>query len=142
MEEQLSLTVITAKIAQLNDELRHTFIGGKIMMTAGINALPDRTKANILSAVRSFNTFDEDNDPHGKHDFGSFEVDDEKGFWKIDYYDKSMEGELEDPSDPEITTRAHHHARFGILTRNSGTATAHLSTSGAPASSQSSCSCT
>jgi hypothetical protein len=101
----LSLTVRSDKIALLNDELRHTFIDGKIMITAGVNALPDRTKANVLTAVRSFNTFDEGNDPHGEHDFGSFEVDGEKGFWKIDYYDKSMEGGSEDPSDPEVTAR-------------------------------------
>ena len=75
------------------------------MMTAGINVLSDHTKANILTAVRSFNAFDEDNDPHGEHDFGSFEVDGEKGFWKIDYYDTSMEGGSEDPSNPETTTR-------------------------------------
>lgn len=105
----MSLTAISlksAKIAQLNDELRRTFMGGKIMMTAGVNALSDRAKANILTAVRNFSTFDEDNDPHGEHDFGSVEVDGEKCFWKIDYYDKSMEGGSEDPANPEVTTRA------------------------------------
>ncbi len=104
----MSLTVIplkSAKIAGLNDQLRRMFMGGKIMMTAGINALPDHTKAAILSAVRNFTTFTEDNDPHGEHDFGSFEVDGEKCFWKIDYYDKSLEAGSEDPADPEVTTR-------------------------------------
>ena len=104
----MSLTVISltsAKIAALNDQLRHMFVGGKIMMTAGIIALPDHTKASILAAVRNFSIFDEDNDPNGEHDFGSLEVDGEKCFWKIDYYDKSMEGGSEDPADPEVTTR-------------------------------------
>jgi len=92
-------------IQRLNDELRRTFVGGKIMMTAGINALPDDAKAKVLSAVRSFNDFSEDNDPHKEHDFGSIEVDGEKCFWKIDYYDKSMEYGSENPADPAVTTR-------------------------------------
>jgi hypothetical protein len=93
------------EIAHLNDELRRTFSGGKIMMTAGVGALPDDAKANVLSAVRSFNDFTEDNDPHKEHDFGSIEVNGEKCFWKIDYYDKSMEYGSENPADPAVTTR-------------------------------------
>lgn len=96
---------LVSPIARLNDELRHTFIGGKIMMTAGINALPDDAKAKVLSAVRSFNDFTEDNDPHHEHDFGSIEVDGERCFWKIDYYDKSMEYGSENAADPAVTTR-------------------------------------
>ena len=96
---------LLSPIARLNDELRRTFTGGKIMMTAGISALPDDAKAKVLSAVRSFNDFIEDNDPHKEHDFGSIEVDGEKCFWKIDYYDKSMEYGSENPADPAVTTR-------------------------------------
>lgn len=96
---------LISPIARLNDELRRTFTGGKIMMTAGINALPDKVKAKVLSAVRSFNEFTEDNDPHKEHDFGSFDVDGEKCFWKIDYYDLTMEGGSDNPADPAVTTR-------------------------------------
>jgi hypothetical protein len=95
----------SSPIARLNDDLRRTFIGGKTMMTAGINALPDDAKAKVLSAVRSFSDFTEDNDPHGEHDFGSFEVEGEKCFWKIDYYDKTMEFGSDAPADPAVTTR-------------------------------------
>ena len=45
------------------------------------------------------------NDPHGEHDFGSFEIDDRKVFWKIDCYDAAMEFGSEDPADPSKTTR-------------------------------------
>lgn len=93
------------RIARLNDELRHTFAGGKVMMTAGINVLSDDIKARVLLAVRSFSDFGADNDPHEEHDFGSFEVDGEKCFWKIDYYDKSLDNGSENPADPTITTR-------------------------------------
>ncbi len=43
-------------------------------MTQGVDALPIDTKARMLLAVQSFNNFDADNDPHGEHDFGSFEL--------------------------------------------------------------------
>lgn len=104
----MSLTVITlssAKIAALNDAFRTTLMGGRIMMTAGINALPDRTKANILTAVRNFSDFNEDNDPHREHDCALFDVDGERCMFKIDYYDKTMEFGSEDPANPEVTTR-------------------------------------
>jgi Protein of unknown function (DUF3768). len=95
----------SAKIAALNDALRKTLVGGKIVMTAGINALPDRTKAKVLSAVRLFADFNKDNDPHGEHDFAAFRVDGNRINFKIDYYDKSLEYGSEDPSDPATTTR-------------------------------------
>ena len=49
--------------------------------------------------------FSADNDPHGEHDFGRFEVAGEKFFWKIDYYGSDMMSGSEVPSDPEKTTR-------------------------------------
>ena len=48
---------------------------------------------------------DKDNDPWSEHDFGSFEIDGETLFWKIDYYDGSMQFGLEDPADPAKTMR-------------------------------------
>jgi Protein of unknown function (DUF3768) len=51
------------------------------------------------------NVFIEDNDPHGEHDFGSFEIEGRKLFFKIDYYDKDMRFGSEDPSDPSKTAR-------------------------------------
>jgi hypothetical protein len=93
------------KIRALNDAFRRTFIGGKVMMTAGIAALPDAAQAAVLDEVRKFDAFTADNDPHGEHDFGSFEVDGRKIFWKIDYYDAAMEFGSEDPADPSKTTR-------------------------------------
>lgn len=75
------------------------------MMTDGINALPDDAKAKVLSAVRSFSEFTEDNDPHKEHDFGSLTVGGQRVFWKIDYYDKSLDGGSENPADPAVTTR-------------------------------------
>jgi Protein of unknown function (DUF3768) len=42
---------------------------------------------------------------HGKHDFGSFEVDSHTIFFKIDYFDKSRSYHSPDPSDPSVTER-------------------------------------
>ena len=95
----------SGKIAQLNDNLRRTFSGGKVMMTASVNALDQDTMAEVLSAVRAFDKFDGDNDPHQEHDMAFFEVKGRRYFFKVDYYDKSLEFGSEDPADPAQTTR-------------------------------------
>jgi hypothetical protein len=92
-------------IAVLNDNFRVTFIGGRVLLTHGVSELPIDVKAQALLAVQSFSGFDEANDPHREHDFGSFEIDDRKLFWKIDYYAATMEFGSEDPADPSKTTR-------------------------------------
>jgi hypothetical protein len=77
-----------AKIRALNDAFRRSFAGGRVMMTAGIAALSATMQAKVLSEVRTFDAFTAANDPHGEHDFGSFEVDGRKIFWKIDLYEE------------------------------------------------------
>ena len=101
----LSQTAKTARIRELNDAFRRTFAGGKVTMTAGVDALPDMVKAAALQKAATFDQFNEDNDPHGEHDFGSFELCGRKFFWKIDCYDAAIEYGSEDPSDPSQTTR-------------------------------------
>jgi hypothetical protein len=93
------------RIRVLNDNFRSTFVGGQMVMTAGVNELPLDTKARVLLAVQSFSNFTKDNDPHGEHDFGNFQIEGETYFWKIDYYALDMDGGSEDPADPEKTAR-------------------------------------
>jgi Protein of unknown function (DUF3768) len=93
------------KIAFLNDGLRRTFARGKVMMTAGVAALPEDALTQVLERVRHFDEFTKENDPHGEHDFGSFELAGVSYFFKIDYYALDMEGGSEDPSDPSKTVR-------------------------------------
>jgi len=95
----------TDRIRQLNDDFRRTFSGGKVVMTAGVNALPDADKAAVLRMVQAFDAFNRENDPHGEHDFGTIDLAGESYFFKVDYYSPDMEGGSEDPSDPEKTTR-------------------------------------
>jgi hypothetical protein len=52
------------KIALLNDAFRRTFRGGKVMMTSGVDELPDCVKAEALRQVATFSEFTADNDPH------------------------------------------------------------------------------
>jgi hypothetical protein len=59
----------------------------------------------VLDRVRRFDEFTNDNDPHGEHDFGSFETAGVSYFFKIDHYSSDMEGGSEDPADPDKTTR-------------------------------------
>jgi hypothetical protein len=59
----------------------------------------------VLQAARTFKDFTRHNDPHGEHDFFFFQVEGERYFAKIDYYDRAMEYGSENPEDPEVTTR-------------------------------------
>jgi Protein of unknown function (DUF3768) len=93
------------KIALLNDSLRRTFGGGKVVMTDGVAALPERDLAQLLERVRSFDAFTPDNDPYSEHDFGTVELGGRTYFFKVDYYAPDMDGGSEDPADPAKTTR-------------------------------------
>ena len=73
--------------------------------TAGVLALPEAERIALLLAVRRFDTFDGDNDPHGEHDFGAVEVGGRHCFWKIDTYDRDPRGHSPDPTDPAVSTR-------------------------------------
>ena len=55
--------------------------------------------------VRDFSDFTPENDPHGQHDFGSFQYDGKNIFWKIDYYDRQLKFGSPDPADESVTTR-------------------------------------
>ena len=103
--QALSQTAKTARIRELNDAFRTTFSGGRVMLTVGVDSLPSDVKAKVLRSVASFSTFTADNDPNGEHDFGNFEVGGKRCFWKIDYYDPTLEFGSDDPSDPAKTTR-------------------------------------
>ena len=93
------------RIAALNDELRRTFEGGRVMQTRGVTALGPELVARVHAKVRTFAAFTPDNDPYGQHDFGSFGIAGVRVMWKIDHYDPSLSGGSEDPADPGKTTR-------------------------------------
>ena len=101
----MTTTTDTAKIRDLNDAFRRTGDGGRIFFTAGVSALGVAFSHQALALVQRFDAFTPDNDPHGEHDFGSFDHNGHKLFWKIDCYDAACKYGSEDPADPAQTTR-------------------------------------
>ncbi len=93
------------EIARLNDHLRRTFEGGRVVVTAGIAALDPLHISLILAGVRTFDAFTVDNDPYGEHDCATMTVRDTRIMWKIDYYDPTMTYLSSDASDPSLTVR-------------------------------------
>ena len=95
----------TERIRALNDAFRTTFAGGRVFVTAGVEALPSDVKAMAIRKVATFSDFHDGNDPYGEHDFGAFELTGRRFFWKIDYYAPDLRCGSDDPADPEKTTR-------------------------------------
>lgn len=95
----------TARVRELNDVFRTTWLTGTVLMTSGIRNLSDNIQSRIVEAVQRFTTFTTDNDPYGEHDFGAMTVNEHKVFWKIDYYDLNMEYASDDPANPAVTKR-------------------------------------
>lgn len=93
------------EIARLNDQLRAFGLGGDILITQTIQNLSDVTRRKLIKAIQDFDQFDLSNDPYNEHDFGSVELMDETYFFKIDYYNKTLDGGSEDPSNDKITKR-------------------------------------
>src|SRR5882672_10072012 len=98
-------SLATAKIRRLNDLLRTTGAGGRILTTMGIDQLSMGEFAAILAAVARFDDFNEDNDPHGEHDCATLRVAGHEVIWKIDTYDLDLQYHSPEPANPEVTRR-------------------------------------
>lgn len=92
-------------IRALNDTFRKRPAGGQLMLTEGIIGLGGRAMMDVLLLVSEFDEFDPSNDPYREHDFGAITYRGDKIFWKIDYYDRSLQYGSENPADPSVTTR-------------------------------------
>lgn len=105
------MTTEKATIRALNDALRQSLRTGIIttpdrtLMTPAIDALSDAQKLRVMQMVADFEDFTKANDPHEEHDFGHVTFDNQKIFWKIDYYGRDLTSGSEDPSDPAKTAR-------------------------------------
>ena len=93
------------RIRELNDDLRQHLIGGLAVMTPGVAALGQEAVDRIIKTIAVFDDFSHANDPHEEHDFGAFEIDGNRLFFKIDYYDNSLSQHSPDPADASVTER-------------------------------------
>jgi hypothetical protein len=91
------MTTKLEAIRTLNDELRQNLTVGTAFITAGVAALGIDAVARIVKTIAVYDDFCHANDPYEEHDFGSFEVDGQTIFFKIDLYEepgvKSANGE-------------------------------------------------
>jgi hypothetical protein len=106
-------------IARLNDLARRAMgVACRVMVTPGFLALSAKDQSQVRELVETFDAFKLDNDPYGERDFGAIyqTVEGvwttarpvelvETVFWKIDYFDLSLEWASDDPSNPAITRR-------------------------------------
>lgn len=95
------------RIRDLNDAFRTSGSSarGQWMLTCGVQAKGPDFVTLAIRAVMGFDSFTEDNDPYGEHDFGSLNLGGEMLFWKIDCYDQSLTYGSKNPADPAVTRR-------------------------------------
>lgn len=97
------------RIRALNDQVRSAgptqSARARWLITPGVRALGDTATAAAVQAVRRFEAFNADNDPHGEHDFGAFTLAGHQLFWKIDYYDPGCSTGSPNPADETQTCR-------------------------------------
>ena len=104
-EEKGTKEARRAKIRTLNDAFRKTFRGGRVMMTAGVNALEGPVRRAVFAKIQAFDAFDDERDPWDNHAFVSVEHDGQTFFAKIDYYNRDLTAHSKDATDPKKTCR-------------------------------------
>ena len=95
----------TNEIALQNDNFRKNLSQGTLVFTQGIRLNTPEDLKEIITKVRNFDTFDENNDPYNEHDFGAFDYKGRRIFWKIDYYDQEFLYLSPDVSNPRLTNK-------------------------------------
>ena len=95
----------TQRIAELNDLARTAMgVASVLVQTPGIQALPAATQSRIRELVETFDQFNPGNNPHGERDFGSFEHDGHRVFWKDRLLrSQARSSAVEHPEDPAQT---------------------------------------
>ena len=107
-----------ALIAAQNDRFRRAIcssppgttlpdgLRGRVLFTRAVAALGPLFPLLCLLEIAAHQTFDPEDDPDGRHDFGAAEVQGERVWFKIDLYaDEAMEWGSERPEDPALTYR-------------------------------------
>lgn len=109
--QPLAAASIKQTIADQNDKFRalDPAIPGQVLVTSGVQQLFEDESSSglgaLMEAIKSFDAFNTDNDPHGEHDFGSLTFEGERLFWKIDLYDLNFQYGSEEPTNLDTTRR-------------------------------------
>jgi hypothetical protein len=98
-------TARVAAIRTLNDKFRKNLSLGIAVITPGIAALGAQAVERIVRTIATFDDFSRECDPYGERDFGAFDAEGHRVFFKIDYFDRTMTMHSPDPADPKVTTR-------------------------------------
>lgn len=110
------MTDKTQTIRSLNDQFRNKLpspsgVPGQVLLTHGIQAIcntgaePNKYLPELFELVRTFDEFTVKNDPHKEHDFGAFDFQSERCFWKFGYYAPDLKWGSDDPADTTKTVR-------------------------------------
>jgi hypothetical protein len=95
-----------AEIRRLNDCFRkNPQLLGKIVMTRNVADMGPVFLVKCLYTLKVYDAFTKDNDPYGEHDMCTFEVDGQKVWFKIEYFNHDMTAGSEDPANPAVTVR-------------------------------------
>ena len=91
-------------IRDANDRFRRgdSDIPGERLITQGLAATIEEAGASpldVMQIVMALDTFTEENDPYGTHEFGSFEFYGQTCFWKLDLFDNDLTYGSPDPTD-------------------------------------------
>src|ERR1700746_1109972 len=96
------MTTKTEIIRTLNDKLRQNLTVGTAFITAGVAALGPEAVARIVKTIAVYDDFCHANEPYEEHDVGSFDVDGQTLFFKIDLYE---EPNVKDPNGGPVVNR-------------------------------------
>lgn len=100
-----------AKIARQNDEFRAGLTSftnptpGVVVTTPGVQGRGKAFMITAIDAIRAFDDFTPSSDPYGERESGVIEVQGQRVFFKIDLYDRALQGGSPDPLDLTQTTR-------------------------------------
>ncbi|WP_254446752.1 DUF3768 domain-containing protein [Ruegeria sp. HKCCD8929] len=107
--EQIARQLEINAIAQQNDAFRkypHADESiGRWVITRAVNEKGPGFVLACIAAVRAYEAFTEDADPYGERAMGSFEIEGETVWFKIDLYDAAYEYGSPAPADVTKTRR-------------------------------------
>ncbi|MCJ8271291.1 MAG: DUF3768 domain-containing protein [Psychrosphaera sp.] len=101
------LTIRTAieVVATLNDEFRQAICGAEVRKSPSLENVSQFTREGIYTAVRMFDNFESDANPHPEHEFGVLKFGGQLINWQIDYFNRALNGASADPCNPALTKR-------------------------------------